>query len=229
MLDMFEKIFCINLDTRKDRWASCENQFKKFEIKNRVNRFDAIKYSDQNLNKKTISQIGCALSHYRILKQSYNNKYSNVLILEDDFCFLKSPDLLNSKLTNCFAELPEDWDIFYLGTYMVHGYKYKPAQQYSNNLIKINTGFCTHAICYSASGIKKILNLLKLENNTDALSFHDEYEAIDWFFVREFQNKNKCFASNELLCEQSQGFSDIEMKTINYSSNFALSYSLYSV
>jgi hypothetical protein len=64
----------------------------------------------------------------------------------------------------------------------------------------------------------------KSKTELDILYFSEEYESIDWYLVREFQYENNCFASDELLSSQSFGFSDIEGKFLDYSSNFKQCY-----
>lgn len=219
----FDKIYCINLKSRLDRWENCEKQFSQYKIPN-VQRFEAVKCNYTNLSKKANSQIGCTLSHYYICKEAKEKKYNRILVLEDDFLFTKSVDYVNDKLNKSILDLPVDWDLFYFGAYFVKGYEYNPVKGYSENLVKVNTGFCTHAISYSLNGINKILRDLKLDTEKDVLSFSEEYEVIDWYLVRNFQYDNKCFAVNELLCEQSDGISDIEDKYFNYHNLFVESY-----
>ena len=219
----FEKIYCINLSSRTDRWDMCLRQFSKFGMCN-VQRFDAVKYNHPKLSAKANGQIGCALSHYNIIKEAKLKNYSNILVLEDDFIFLKEPNEFNIKLKKSLDELPSDWDLFYLGSYFVKGYEYEPTERYSDNLIKVNTGFCLHSISYSSKGMDKILKNFKVNSELDILYFSEEYESIDWYLVREFQYDNNCFASDELLSSQSSGFSDIEGKFLDYSSNFKQCY-----
>ena len=40
--DYFDKIFCINLDSRPDRWESVQKEFDKVGILDRVERFSAL-------------------------------------------------------------------------------------------------------------------------------------------------------------------------------------------
>ncbi len=40
--DYFDKIFCINLDSRPDRWKQVQKEFDKVGILDRVERFSAL-------------------------------------------------------------------------------------------------------------------------------------------------------------------------------------------
>lgn len=225
--DYFDKIYCINLQKRKDRWENSFSQFLNLKIEGKVKRKEGVVCDMPNLSQKQRAQIGCTLSHYSILQEAKKNGFSKILVLEDDFLFLGSENEINLTLKNCLEELPEDWDLFYFGAFFVKGYDYEPLEIYSDNLIKVNTGFCTHAICYSKNAIDKILNNLKLETVNQILDFSENYEVIDWYLVKEFQNENKCFAPKDLLCIQKEGFSDIENKYFNYEGKFSESYNFY--
>ena len=226
MFSFFEKIYCINLSSRADRWDMCLRQFSKFGMSD-VQRFDAVKYNNPKLSAKANGHIGCGLSHYNIIKEAKLKNYSNILVLEDDFIFLKEPYEFNIKLKKSLDELPSDWDLFYLGSNFVKGYDYEPTERYSNNLIKVNTGFCLHSVSYSSRGMDKILKSFKLNSELDILYFFKEYESIDWYLVREFQYENNCFASSELLSSQVAGFSDIEGRHLNYEDKLLENYNFY--
>lgn len=223
-MNYFEKIYCINLEHRKDRLEQSIQRFKDFEILDKVQFVKGIVYNDERLTPDQNAKMGCLLSHYWILKDAKKNGYENILVFEDDFEFTKDKAYVNEKINKCTKELPLDWDIFYLGAYFVSGYSYSCVNTYSDNLIKVKTAFCAHSLAYSKSGIEKILNILKIENCDDALFFAEEEESYDWFLVRHFQYENSCFAADELLCEQRAGFSDIEKKFFDYHSKFLLSY-----
>jgi GR25 family glycosyltransferase involved in LPS biosynthesis len=222
--DFFEQIYCINLKSRSDRWENCISQFSDLGISERVERREGILCGHPALSKKQNAQIGCALSHYNILKEAQKNSYSNVLVFEDDFLFLKDKRSVAVDINKSINELPEDWDIFYFSGFFVKGYDYAAAEKYSENLIRAKTCFCTHAMAYSKKGINKILKNIKLETEFDILNFSKEYEAIDWYYVKEVQDNSECFSPKNLLCIQKAGHSDIENKYFDYRGNFQESY-----
>lgn len=63
----------------------------------------------QNL---TLSQIACSLSHTNILQDIVENGYKNALILEDDI-IINGENV--EQLENALLELPDNWDLLYLG------------------------------------------------------------------------------------------------------------------
>jgi GR25 family glycosyltransferase involved in LPS biosynthesis len=109
---MFEKIYCINFLEAAERREFMSKQFKEIGLD--VEFFNAINYSKIKFMypvKKTKLRnmhkvLGCALSHYTCVKSAKLLGYKNVLILEDDTCFIKDTLLLKEYLNN----LPADWD-----------------------------------------------------------------------------------------------------------------------
>ena len=69
--NFFDKIFCINLEQRTDRWEKCTEIFKDLKITDKVIKFKAIDYSqDESIVEIHRGRCGCAQSHIDILKYS---------------------------------------------------------------------------------------------------------------------------------------------------------------
>ncbi len=103
-----DKVFIINLEHRKDRRQQIRKELKRVKIDN-FEFFNAVKpteemvkmWNPQFLNpipqwfalsggdhtKYRIGALGCMLSHMEIIKKCIEDKYENVLILEDDTMF----------------------------------------------------------------------------------------------------------------------------------------------
>ena len=83
--DYFDRIFCINLDSRPDRWESAQEEFHKIEID--VERIPGINGSKMNLDfppEIKEGAVGCALSKLFTLKLAKHYELDNFLLLEDD-------------------------------------------------------------------------------------------------------------------------------------------------
>ena len=74
MFEFVDKVVYINLDKRIDRRAHMETFTSIFGDK--VIRFSAI--------EETLGYVGCTKSHIAVLKMALENKWKNVLVLEDD-------------------------------------------------------------------------------------------------------------------------------------------------
>lgn len=212
--NFFDKIYCINLAERQDRWNECLNNFDKYKINN-FERIDAIKI-EANLPSKRKGQIGCALSFCKCFEQIKNNNYNTVLIFEDDFEFKYDKDNTFQKLNSSLKELPENWDSLFLGGTIVNDYGFFPIEKYSNNLLKLNSSHCLHATAFSRQGINKIFSYFNSPNDWQKQLINN-FEAIDIFFAKYYQNQTNSFLTSELLCYQRVNASNIENVTYDYS------------
>lgn len=218
--DFFEKIYCINLDSRTDRWNECCHIFNKYKIYNKVERFSAIKFSNKNpIFNKITSQIGCAMSHFEIVKKAKKENLKNYLVFEDDFSFEYEPEFFFDLLHKCTFDLPNDWSMFYLGVNLFDLYGVPPIEKWSPNLYKLNCCHTTHAFSVNNKTYDLILRGCPNMENESLIKWHNENEAIDVYFSKQILSKNKCFTSNPLLSLQRPSFSDIEQKNYDYRSS----------
>ena len=152
--DNFDKIFCINLDSRPDRWELAQDEFRKVGILDRVERVTAITtdqlpYDPRPVKNRggsdLLGQFACASSHNKCTKLAIEYKSKNYLVFEDDFYF---KDFDKSYLNTCINELPSDWRLFSFG--YNDWCQRKPVNSFSENL-NIMHGFgLAHA--YAVNG-----------------------------------------------------------------------------
>lgn len=76
----FDKAFCINLDSRPDRWEECKLEFEKIGLEHYVERVPAFQMSP--------GIAGCSKSHHECVRLAKLRNYKRVLILEDDVTFI---------------------------------------------------------------------------------------------------------------------------------------------
>lgn len=222
--DFFDKIYCINLEDRPDRWSLCVEKFKEHGIEN-YTRFNGVKVNG-NLSSKKLGQIGCSASFYNIIKDARDKNYNNILILEDDFNFIASKEDVIKALEKAFEEIPKDWDMLYLGGNIINDFHFNPIEKYSENLFKLNSAFTTHSICFSKQSFDKILNAFPPQENW-LESLMKNYDSIDVFFAQHFHIKNKCFIYKELLCMQEPSFSSIENTFYNYTDQMSNNFNYF--
>lgn len=213
--DFFDKIYCINLAERTDRWEQCLKNFEKYDIKN-YERVDGIRING-DLPQKRKGQIGCSLSYASSINKAIQNKYNNVLILEDDFKFLLNKADLHLKINSAISELPADWDGLYFGGNVTSDYGRIPIKKYSKNLLKLDSAHTTHCIAFSKNGLIKIIDFFKQNPTTWELQLVNNYICIDTFFAQDYQHINNVYITSELLCYQEESKSDIENTTYDYS------------
>lgn len=113
MKTAFEKIYVISLITNKKRQNFIRYQFNELGIKfefiygidfykiRKDYKKDKIIWPETFLNNPNSSKtFGCSISHYNAVLQAYYAGYNNVLIIEDDICFIKNKSLINDYLIN---------------------------------------------------------------------------------------------------------------------------------
>jgi GR25 family glycosyltransferase involved in LPS biosynthesis len=213
--DFFDAIFCINLDSRPDRWDKCLEQFKIFGIEDKVQRFSAIKIVDENNeSNKFLGRCGCSLSHFEICKIAKDKSYKNYLVLEDDFEFNFNLETTFDLLNRAILDMPNDWDMFYMGANLTDQYGEFPIENFSKNLFKLKSCHTTHAMAFNSRFYNHFL-----EKSPDINSIAEwtvNNEIIDVYLSKNFLNKINCFINKEILVNQSAGFSDIEKSSYDY-------------
>ena len=143
------KIFTIHYKKLIDRKENIINQLEKYNLQTEfIDRYDRDLLLDKNLSIFNLSQlnkanIAISLSHfyaYNIIANNIN-LYNYALILEDDVVL---SDNFLDKLNNYISELPDDWDMCFIGDgcgLHIEHHKLLPNQNiYKKCLIPTNWG-----------------------------------------------------------------------------------------
>lgn len=198
VFDFFNEIWCINLDYRTDRWEHVQKEFEHLNIKNRVQRFSAIKHED--------GRIGLIKSLLELFIHARDNKLENILIFEDDVKFINEPLNVLQKSIHQLKNLNVKWGMFYLGANT-----HQKLIKITPNLCILKNGYTTHAVCYHARVFDEIINKFsKTDKIVDITDIADVYLSV-------LQNKYTSLLVNPLLATQISSFSDIEKRVVNYS------------
>lgn len=195
--DFFDKIYCINLDRRTDRWENCEKQFKKYGLN--VERFAAVNGNDlipKGVNGLMAGEVGVIRSNYNVIKDAKNNGYKNIIIFEDD---VELCDDFINKFTEFFSKVPKDWGFLYMGGNHVGG-----LSMINDNVAKINHSYAIHAICVNEMVYDHILELLP-----------NEKEQVDVTYAK-LQKIFPSYVFRPHLAWQKDGHSDIQGGYQNY-------------
>lgn len=195
--DYFDKIYCVNLDRRVDRWDECEKEFKKHDLN--VERFSAVDGTTVEIVNSPLNdgQTGCALSHLEIIKICKSKEYSNCLILEDDIQF---DEELNNKLPNIMEQVPDDWDMLYFGGNHVgnnpHASGSLTKVNQTQNIFRTTHCFTTHSYAVKNKVYDKII------------SSFDGSEPID-ICISKIQSSINCYIIRPHLAWQRPSYSDV--------------------
>lgn len=181
--DYFKNIALINLRKREDRKELSTKILDDFGVKYEV-------WEATDNTEKPI--LGLVDSMQRYFKKVLSEGGERCLVFEDDILPLVDEKVFNETVNKCIKQLPDDWDLFYLGGNVASGFQ----KFYSENLLPCRIIFATHATAYSKKAMEFIVS--KSIN-----------EPIDNFIVREFQAGKKVFISYPLLFTQKADYSDI--------------------
>lgn len=239
----FERIYYINLDSRKDRRERCIEIFKQYDIYDIVERIPGKVFTEEeirdnlvkftgnvnhiNLDKynyglKNLGRWGCTTGHLRALQTAKDNNIENILIFEDDVEIYDG----TQDTVQDYEEILENanktlqgikWDLHYLGYY--------PNPQrglWSNPKLigpNIFTGKflqSTHAVAYNKRTYNKILDDLLPSFNS--FKWRELEGTIDEYLGFVFQNYPDYIttALTPILVYQRADFSDIQQTSKDY-------------
>lgn len=199
-LSDIQHAFYINLNHRTDRREQVEHELSVMGIN--AQRFEAIHMNN--------GAIGCTISHLKLLEKAILEKYSHLLVLEDDIQFLE-PETFKRSF-NKFLELHgNNWDVI-----IFSGNNVPPHVEIDETCIKVSS--CQTTTGYLVNG-HYLLNLRNnIKEGLGKLIKHPHlhyYFAIDkyWF---NLQKNDNWYLIIPPTVTQREGYSDIEKKITNY-------------
>lgn len=204
---IFDKVVCINLTERPERKTSVKNEFDKFGID--VEFYHPVKLGFANIIAESImsansairrgffnlfqpNEVGCAISHYTVIKQAYLNNVENLFIFEDD---IKLTDDFNNKFEQYYKELPKDWNMILLYSFL---------RVWESRMIPVNNYWRTAHNNWSCVAYGMNRNFMKQYIDTV-----DNFLCIADMSTLTLQEKMKCYVSNEFLVTPNLLESDI--------------------
>lgn len=205
--DYFDKIYCINLDSRPDRWELAQREFEKVGILNKVKRMSAVTkqevpYDPRPVKGKSdlLGAFACSLSHSKCLQDAMENNYSNYLVFEDDICF---KDYNSESFSTAMGELPNDWDAFLLGC---SDWNCRIKENISKHIERRDGFGCTHAIAINSNLYEKFekeFNKRVIDANTTRKRW---WKRTDYFYS---QITSRLYSLKNPVAFQNDSKSDI--------------------
>lgn len=172
--NLFDNVYCLNLDKRQDRWSKVSYQFSNLDIK--VQKWKAIdgsliedelydlynpdKITGEEASKRGIVEnknaLGCLLSHLEIIKDAKKNGYNKILVFEDDVILDKEISFKIKKSLNL------EWKILYLGASQFNwkGIEFQNDFYYSKETLG------TFAYAMDSSIFDEVIDLLENEKKS---------------------------------------------------------------
>jgi GR25 family glycosyltransferase involved in LPS biosynthesis len=194
-----DNIYCVNLERRPDRREQASKEFQKFNLD--FEFFTGVDGHKLNV-KSTIKpgHVGCVLSHLNLYRYLKTIEGSVFMITEDDVVF--SSDFIDIFLDRIKA-VPDDWNLLYFGGNH-NGISPKMVSQKIHRLQKTYT---THCYLVKKSSLDSLINEFDTPNIFDS--------EVDVHLSR-IQTKLPCYGFFPPIAWQREGFSDIEMKSVEY-------------
>jgi len=187
---MFDKIICLNQKSRPDRWKQAQSEFKRVGIS--ADRFEAIEDS-------TPWKSFC-MSQHAIIRQIAMYGYDSTLVLEDDVQFHRF-----KSLQFYMSQLPDDWDLFYLGANV----REENPEKVSTNIRRLRNAWTTHAIAYKLKAAKHI-----------AQQYHPDNGMYDDWLAREILPVMNCYICAPMVAYQRPVYSDLWGTDADYTGAF---------
>jgi len=193
--NFFEKVYCINLNERKDRWDYAQKNIKP--IFPNLERFPAVSLHPDLLeyipiveptyfrpyigDTLTLSsgEYGCSLSSFLVWKKMIKESINSCLIVEDDASF---KDNALNKIKDSWKVLPEDWDVVLLSSY-------GSGPEINNYFSRFNGAWFTSTVAcaWSLNGAKKMVDIVssnKIKGPLDSF-IGDNKDKINIYFYKE--------------------------------------------
>ncbi len=184
-------ICVVNLLSRNDRLKAATELLNRLEINFEV--WEAT----ENKEKPILGLVDSMQRYFRKVLEAGGERS---LVFEDDISPLVDAKEFNETMDKCISQLPNDWDLFYLGCNVAHGVQ----GFYSENLVTLKMAYATHAVAYSKRAMEFVVN-------------REIKEPFDNCLVRDFQPNAKVFCSYPMLFTQNESYSDIEKRNTDYS------------
>jgi GR25 family glycosyltransferase involved in LPS biosynthesis len=219
-MELFDRVFVINLDSRPDRWHQIVLNLRQHGVRN-YERVSAIKPTpdlvptqrnwletyhhlrQHGLNGTdtsvdyAIGCLGCKLSHMQVLRLALQRGYQRVLILEDDAELLPQA---GATLQAALQELPPDWNLLYLMANHA-----KQPQPVSDHLVQVQCSATTGGYAVQRHFMTVLLEALQ-----------DDVEEIDVTYMK-LQPVVPMLCVKPHVARQRPGYSDIRRQELDYS------------
>jgi len=203
LFDYFDKVYCINLDRRKDRLENFKKEVEKYNL-GEFERFSAYdgKTLDMPKYNTTLNpgELGVILSNIDIINDAKIKKYDKILIIEDDCIF--TDEILNIK--KYFDLLPNDWEMLYMGgNHNTHMGIPEPIK-INEKVIKLHSTYSAHFVGIKSNMfdyIKAVIERYK--------------EPLDVSYTR-LQKGFNAYSFYPAMAKQKSNFSDIQNKITDY-------------
>jgi glycosyl transferase family 25 len=195
--EYFDKVYCINLDSRPDRWEDAQKEFERVNF-DEIVRYSGVNGADLKISNHLLSgENGILQTHINIIKECKENGLKNILIMEDDVYF--SREIF--KIKKYLDDVPDNWDMIYFGGNHLSG---RPLEKVNERVVKLNYSFGLQCVAIKNTMFDKIISEVS------------NYEKQIDVYYAEWQDSINAYCFHPNIALQVTGFSDIQKKVVNY-------------
>jgi GR25 family glycosyltransferase involved in LPS biosynthesis len=197
----FDKIYCINLDKRQDRYHLFKSEMAKYGIEN-VERYSAIDGELlANPTKLLNGELGILQTHINLIEKCLNDGVEKILIMEDDVYFTTTINELDSYM----SLVPSNWDFIYFGGNHKYG---QPPKKLNDKILKLNFTVALHCVAIHKRVFETILEILKYKN-----------KQVDAYYG-DLQKSFNAYGFYPNMAKQMVGYSNIQNCYADYNNFF---------
>lgn len=203
MVDQIDRVYVINLAHRADRRGLWERQLDFIpSLKNHLQIITAVDGKDlENTSKLKNGELGCAMSHLSVWKDSLAKNYSTILVFEDDVIL---DNEFESRLTSLLAEIDNNYDWVYL----YNTWDYRPVKPISDTLVKVIASLGTQAYLIKTEALSRLIPFVQeFEFPIDVIMGHMSFLSRVYRPKRVFVRHDESSESN--VQENTKGKSKI--------------------
>lgn len=193
----FHNVFCINLPRRTDRYAQALAEFKKHGIYVEfVNGVDGRQLSNEKLlqyksaddTQVSRGDIGCTLSHFKVLELAKKKGLLNYCVFEDD---VELADNFNERIKEIMPYVPDDYDMLYFG-----GNHNLPVIKVNEHIARMQRTFTTHAMVIKHTVYDALAEIWSKNEKVDV-------------GISSLHSKFNCYVVTPHIAFQRESYSDI--------------------
>jgi len=198
-------IVYINLDHRTERKEKIIGEIERLQLDfPEVVRISAI-HTPMNGRK------GCILSHIAALEMAQQQRWKQVLILEDDCLFSSNPDKVHEVVEHFFNVFGENWDVFFLGG------KFIESHAASSSFLRVTHSLRAHAYIvnqhyYAILQACYEKGFQEMKKDVFVIQSYGKSLDVVWSAL---QKKGRWYGIKESVAEQGDVYSDIVHRRVH--------------
>lgn len=219
MNNAFERVYCVNLGRRKDRWQGFLERLAAidggwpFAQPQRYTAIDGKRCNCPSWFTGGGGAWGCYRSHLRIIERCLNEGVNSVLLLEDDATFCE--DFCDTWERYYGPQLPQDWGMLYLGGQHLNVNAYPP-RKINDCWYQPNNVNRTHAFALKGQTMQAVYKWL-CECQEWMRAHHIDHHLGRFHHKQYLEGKaatHKIYTPAKWLIGQSEGDSNISGRSL---------------